>query len=138
MLIQYIIIAMVTLSQPEGSCFDLASKTYSIPVDLLKAIAIVESNNNPLAVNVSNKNGTKDIGLMQINSRWLKELEKYSISEKDLYDPCQNVIVSAWILRQKLDRYGYNWHGIGAYHSVTPKLNSRYAWKIYNAMEGLR
>lgn len=136
--VQLGILSIIMLSQPAWPCFYQASETYHVPAALLKAIAVVESNNNPLAVNMSNKNGTRDIGLMQINSQWLKKLEKYGISEEDLYNPCQNIIVSAWILRQALDTHGYTWQGIGAYNSSKPKSNLKYAWKIFKALEGLK
>ena len=133
---QFFIIALVIFSwKPAWSCFDLASKTYDVPVEILKAIAKVESNNNDLAINV-NKNGTRDIGKMQINSIWLTELEKHNIDENDLLDPCQNILVGAWILRRSIDKYGFNWKGIAAYHSATPALNLRYAWKIYKKWQG--
>lgn len=133
-----IMIIIILSVQPAWPCFDLAAKTYNVPVKILKAIAKVESSNNPIAVNNSNKNGTKDMGLMQINSLWLKELAKYNISEKDLLDPCQNIIVGAWILKQNLVKHGYSWKGIGSYHSITPGLNRSYAWKIYKNIKRLR
>ena len=134
--IQFLIITLVIfLWKPAWSCFDLASETYNVPVKLLKAIAKIESDNDNLAINV-NKNGTRDIGKMQINSIWLTKLEKHNIYENDLLDPCQNIFVGAWILRFYIDKYGYNWKGIGSYHSTTPALNRRYAWKIYNNMKG--
>ncbi|MBI4950347.1 MAG: lytic transglycosylase domain-containing protein, partial [Deltaproteobacteria bacterium] len=54
-------------------CFDQAGFYYNIPPDLLRSIALVESNHNPAAVN-RNMDGSMDYGLMQVNSRWAREL----------------------------------------------------------------
>lgn len=54
-----------------------------------EAVIEQESNWNPEATNVGNRNGTTDHGLMQINSRTAKE---YGLSIRDLYDPKINVL----------------------------------------------
>jgi len=96
-----------------GFCFDQAGEVYRISPELIKAIAKVESGLDPLAVN-QNKNGSYDTGLMQINSRWKKQLGgRWS----HLSDPCFNVMAGAWILRQCMDRYGYSWDAVACYHT---------------------
>ncbi|GAB6075242.1 hypothetical protein JCM12825_01200 [Desulfurobacterium crinifex] len=100
----------------------------------MKAIAEVESGMNPKAIN-HNRNGTKDLGLMQINTIWLKELKKYGIGEKELLeDPCLNIHIGAWILNKCIAKYGYNWKAVGCYHSCTPELNKSYSRKVYSVL----
>ena len=68
-------------------CFEKAGSKYQINPDLLRAIAIVESNLNPEAINY-NKNGSYDYGLMQINSTtWQKTLD---YRWDYISDPCYN------------------------------------------------
>ncbi|MCD4831021.1 MAG: lytic transglycosylase domain-containing protein [Anaerohalosphaeraceae bacterium] len=94
-------------------CFDDAGRHYNIPPGLLKAISLVESNMQPDAVN-HNKNGSVDYGHMQINSYWKKHLQE---RWRYLGDPCYCTMVGAWILRQCIDRYGFNPDAVVCYHT---------------------
>lgn len=113
-------------------CWADASSRYNVPVDLLYAIARVETGNRAHLVSARNKNGTYDIGLMQINSMHLPSLAKYGIRERDLLtDPCLNLHVGAWILAGAISRHGYNWTGIGAYNAGTTERRRVYAKKVF-------
>jgi len=115
-------------------CFDQAGLYYNIPADLLRSIARVESNHNPAAVN-RNKNGTMDYGLMQVNSRWARELgERWAY----IHDPCYNVTVGAWILSRCFSRYGYAWEAVGCYNTgrVDGARTRSYVKKVIDAMAG--
>lgn len=87
-----------------------------------------------MAVN-QNKDGSRDIGHMQINSRWLPVLKRYGIDERRLFDPCINTHVGAWILSQNFYRLGYNWTAIGAYNAVSPEKRMRYARKVAEVLK---
>jgi soluble lytic murein transglycosylase-like protein len=65
---------------------------------------------------------------MQINSSWASTLGKDRWNA--LADPCTNVRTGAWILRQCIDKYGYNWKAVGCYNSQTPSKRDRYAARI--------
>ncbi len=82
-------------------CFFDAGKRYQVDPILLIAIAKGESNFNPRAVNI-NRNGTKDYGIMQINSYWL---EKYKIPKEWIFEPCYNIHFGAMVLRRCMDKY---------------------------------
>ncbi|SON51550.1 Lytic transglycosylase PilT (fragment) [Vibrio tapetis subsp. tapetis] len=73
-------------------CFDEAGNHYNVSPDLLRAIATVESNLNPNAIN-ENKNNvgevvSRDYGLMQINSIWFDKLSDFNVNDQNVYDPC--------------------------------------------------
>ena len=100
----------------QATCWDEASRRYDIPVELLHAIARHESGLNPRARN-TNTNGSRDIGLMQINAEsWLPQLARFGITEAQLLDPCVNLNVGAWILAGNVQRHGYGWEAVGAYN----------------------
>ncbi|HKY19645.1 MAG TPA: lytic transglycosylase domain-containing protein [Vicinamibacterales bacterium] len=110
------------------NCWAAAAYRYYLPAELLYAIGSVESSHDRSARAVAD-NGTYSVGLMQINSSWFSTLRTYGIEEHELLEPCINIQVGAWILRQEVDRYGYSWEAIGAYYAGahSPKT---YRWKI--------
>ncbi|KLR58980.1 lytic transglycosylase domain-containing protein [Diaphorobacter sp. J5-51] len=116
-----------------ATCFDEAAKRYGVPPALLKAISTVESGGNPNARNV-NKNGSYDIGHMQINSSWLPTLAKFNIDEKALGDACVNTNVGAWVLAHNIARYGLSWEAVGAYNAASPSKRLIYAQKVADAL----
>lgn len=69
----------------------------------------------------------RDLGVMQINTQHLERLERYGISERDLFDPCVNIHVGAWILADAVRRHGMTWKAVGVYHSPTPSRQDNYA-----------
>ncbi len=85
---------------------------------------------NPAAIN-TNGDGSRDIGLMQINTGWLPVLGRYGISREDLWDPCTNVRVGAWIMSKNIATYGYTWEAIGAYNARSPEKRMRYAKLVF-------
>ncbi|ABX13759.1 MULTISPECIES: lytic transglycosylase domain-containing protein [Burkholderia] len=112
-----------------ADCFDEAARYQKVNPLILRAIAWQESRNRPSALN-KNTNGSVDYGLMQINSVHLSTLSRYGIDRDTLMEPCKNVYIAAWHLRQKMNRYGNTWQAVGAYHSETPALRDKYARQI--------
>ena len=120
--------------KPGNYCWSSAEETYGVPAKLLVAIAKVETGINPSLVGKKNKDGSYDIGLMQINSGWLPKLSKYNITENDLFKPCTNIMVGAWILSDNIQRLGYNWDAVGAYNAKTNWKRDIYAKKVHKAI----
>ncbi len=112
-----------------ADCFEQAGARYGVAPSLLEAISKVESDRNPLARNL-NRDGSEDLGHMQINSRWLRILSAYGIDRQKLLDPCLNTHIGAWILAQNFHRLGYGWDAVGAYNARSPHKRIAYAHRV--------
>ena len=123
-------LAAACAALPAHACWEAAARRYNVDVRLLYAIAKTESSINPRAIN-RNKNGSYDVGLMQINSSWFPLLRRHGIEEHHLYDPCVSLQVGGWILAQNLHRLRDPWLAVGAYNSPTPARARAYALKVY-------
>lgn len=78
-----------------------AAQASSAPVDVLRSILSVENGaGNPKAVNV-NKNGTRDVGLMQLNSNTWP-----SLGVTDPTDPSQNINAATRFFAGLVKQYG--------------------------------
>ena len=134
----------MTGNQALAYCWEAAASQHNIEPELLQAIAAVESGFRAQAMNHANRNGTRDIGLMQINSSHLPRLLKQGITEDRLLnEPCLSVQVGASILAEFIQRLGYNWTAVGSYNVGTGSgperdaLRIQYAQKIWAYYEQL-
>ena len=140
--------ALATAPTAVLACWEEAAQHYGVSADLLYAIARVESNLNPQAVNRSHiqRTGSYDIGLMQINSSHLATLFRHGIKEADLYEPCTNIRIGAWLLADSFSRRGATWNAVGAYNAACSQLKedaclkarAKYAWRVYRQLSAQR
>jgi soluble lytic murein transglycosylase-like protein len=105
-----------SIPAPWSACFRTAGRFYRLPPTLLIAVAQTESRLNPVAVHL-NGDGSSDVGLMQINSRWFPALQAVGISREQLYEPCVSIWIGAWLLSDAVAAHGYGWEAIGAYNA---------------------
>ncbi|ENB7488320.1 type III secretion system invasion protein IagB [Citrobacter koseri] len=138
-----LILLLLMLSQSAfANCWDRAANYYHVDPYLLFAIAQVESGMNPYAVG-RNHDGTRDVGLMQINSSHFSALKRRGIDEYRLMlEPCTSIMVGASILSDMIKVYGYNWEAVGAYNAGVKKENYPqrmiYAHKVWEAYQRIK
>jgi soluble lytic murein transglycosylase-like protein len=112
-----LVFACIGAGQVQAFCWERAGQLHGIEPELLQAIADVESQQRADAMN-TNTDGSRDIGLMQINSWHLPRLRTQGITEQRLLaEPCLSVEVGASVLAGFVSRYGYNWTAVGAYNA---------------------
>lgn len=130
----------VVAGQRVAKCFEEASVRFGhANPNVLRALAEQESSGTCPRRHPVNANGSYDIGCMGINSSWLPKLQsQFGITEQDLYDPCTNVHVGAWIHAKNVRQYGDNWRAIGAFNASSEHKRVAYAWKINSQLNALR
>lgn len=113
-------------------CLDEASARFGLKSpNVLQALISLESGGRCPHRHPINTNGSYDIGCMGINSTWLPTLQsKFGIAETDLYVPCTNIHVGAWIYAKNVKNFGDNWRAVGAFNATSEHKRIEYAWKI--------
>ncbi|EKS5494719.1 lytic transglycosylase domain-containing protein [Escherichia coli] len=135
-------ILITKMSFASSACFNEAGTMFRIEPNLIKAIALVESNlkKDSIGKNRDKKNNIKslDYGLMQINQMHIPILKKRGIikDERDLLDnPCLNIKIGTEILYKHFSRCGMTWQCLGTYNAGfamdNQKKRLQYAQKIY-------
>lgn len=117
-----------------AACMILASQTYAVPSAVL--VGIYKAEGGKIGQEVSNTNGTYDLGPMQINTLWMPELaSKWGVTTDMAHqwvrdDACTNIGVAAWILKNHMDETDNLSQAIAHYHSRTPKHGTRYKKRV--------
>jgi len=127
-----------TSGEVPAICIAYTAARYEIPANLL--VAILKTEGGRVGMESRNKNGTFDLGPMQINTTWLPVLKEHGITRAMLRDDgCVNVWVGGWILRTGLNSASNWWRGVGRYHSATMRpgrdLNGGYAQKVWSHLQ---
>ncbi|MCK6418772.1 MAG: lytic transglycosylase domain-containing protein [Alphaproteobacteria bacterium] len=122
-----------------AACMMLAAQTYDLPPAVL--VGIYKAEGGQPGMEMKNKNGTYDLGPMQINTTWIPQLaEKWDVSRDTARtwvrdDVCTNVGVAAWILRSHLEETGNITQAIAHYHSRTPIHGTKYKTRVISILK---
>lgn len=112
-------------------CINKAAVEYYVPAKLI--ISVLKTENGRIGTESKNKNGTVDLGPMQINSSWLPTLYRYGFTKNDVqYDPCKNVEIGTWILSNSIASEASLNKGIGDYNSHSDYYNIKYRTMVLN------
>ncbi len=128
--------AILDLHQQEA-CIERAAAHYGAHPDIIRAVMRTEGGKTG---NISyNKDGSFDIGKMQVNSVHLPELANYGITSAMLTnDECLNIHIGTYYLQKNVITAPHFWNGVGRYHSKTPVKNINYQYRVWGNLEKLR
>ena len=116
----------------------LVAHLYDLPPRVLPSIQRVEGGRPGLVHH--NKDGTDDYGVMQVNTRWLVPLSRYTrtsvetVRRRLTTEPCYNIAAAGAIMRSSLNEVGGDlMRAVGDYHSHTHALNLSYQTEVLHA-----
>lgn len=107
-------------------CSISAAIKYEVPANIVLALAEKEAGKPGQWVR--NTNGTHDVGPMQFNTTYLRDLARYGITANDVAATgCYAFDLAAWRLRMHIrNDQGNLWTKAANYHSRTPRYNAAY------------
>ena len=116
-------------------CIEHAAKTSGVSLLVLKGILQAEGGTPGRAS--LNRNGTKDVGPMQINTIWTKTFANMGVPMIALKNNgCANILAGTWILKTHLnDMAGDQWKAVARYHSKTRKYQYRYLRSVFKKLQ---
>lgn len=112
------------------SCSIEAAAAYDLPANVLLAVA--EQEGGRPGQWVENTNKTFDVGPLQFNTAYLKDLAKYGIAPEDVAEGgCYSYYLAAWRIQYHVRHdNGEFWTRVANYHSKTPAVNEAYRQRL--------
>lgn len=130
------------MAVPHLACMLAVAAFYGLPPRVLPAIQAVEGGQVGMASR--NADGSEDLGVMQVNTRWLGPiaqltgLPEAAVRERLTGDACFNIASAGAILHSHLQQTnGDLMRAVGNYHSRTPELHGAYAARVLDAANRL-
>jgi len=143
-----------------------AVKECPVPYEVMWSIAKVESGGYPYVIRVNSRvvvrapwlkplgNGAYDCRNYRLCVYTARELIKRGIKNLDLgafqinylyhkvppeeaFSLPESYLRACQILLEKVEKHGWSWKGIAAYHSTKPEKNREYALKLYRTLKEL-
>ncbi len=135
-----------TITSPYLNWFIDRCAVHNVPLEIVLAVAIVESNIR-MIISPSNSNGSHDIGIMQLNSRYLDYHRKmfwYKDRAFNDNDPEDNIEMGILILKNLYKQTGSWDKAVQAYNigcsqlKQDPDSGKDYLVKIINVLNTLK
>jgi len=125
-----------------SSCWEQAASSYGIDPLLLQAIGWQESRGWSHAVGPELPDSNRALGVMQINTVHLPALGAQGIAKSDLFNPCINQQVGAWVLADCVQKFGSTWRAVGCYYAGPRSRNyakqAQYVRSVMRHYDGYR
>jgi hypothetical protein len=130
------------MTVPHLACMLAVAAFYGLPPRVLPAIQAVEG--GQVGTVSRNADGSEDLGVMQVNTRWLGPiaqltgLPEATVHERLTGDACFNIAAAGAILHSHLQQTnGDLMRAVGNYHSRTPDLHGAYTTRVLDAANRL-
>lgn len=130
------------MAVPYFACMVLVAAYNNLPPRVLPAIQAVEGGR--VGLTHPNSDGSEDLGVMQVNSRWIAPIghaigvPEAVVRERLIDDACYNIAAAGVILATYLaEERGDLMRAIGDYHSHTPGLNQDYQEQVMAAARAM-
>ncbi len=118
-------------------CIVQAAAHYNAHPDIVRAVLRAEGGR--VGQVRKNKDGSFDMGPMQINSVNLPELASYGITQNMLVNnECLNIHIGTYYLQKHIVTSSNYWNGVGKYHSKTPSKNTQYQYRVWGKLLQIR
>jgi soluble lytic murein transglycosylase-like protein len=117
-------------------CIVTAAQRFALPPELIAGVLRTE-NGRP-GQRRPNTDGSRDLGPMQVNTRWIQQFKGFATEAQIANDVCINIHVGAWILRYHQNLSPNFWTAVGNYHSRAPRRNLAYQHKVYSSVLRVR
>ena len=119
-----------------------AAAFYHLPPRVLPSIQAVEG--GVVGSARMDADGSQDLGIMQVNTRWLQPLSRATgltpaaVRSRLIGDGCFNIAAAGAIMRTYLNESGGNLMlAVGYYHSHTPTLRQNYQARVLQSASAL-
>lgn len=126
------------MTNPFLACMVSVATFYHLPPRVLPSIQAVEGGRPGLVH--QNQDGSRDLGVMQVNTRWVQPLALPTgmppqlVQQRLLDDPCFSIAAAGAIMRLFLDEAGGDLlRAVGYYHSHQPTLAEAYRLRVVAA-----
>ena len=130
------------MAVPFLACMAFVASFNHLPPRVLPSIMSVEG--GQIGVPHLNTDGSEDLGIMQVNTRWLPAVSRATgqppatVRRRLMSEPCFGINVAGAILRTYLNESrGDLMLAIGYYHSHTPLLNVTYQRQVMRAAQAM-
>ncbi len=127
---------------PYLACMVLVAAYNRLPPRVLPAIQSVEG--GQVGLTHPNSDGSEDLGVMQVNSRWIAPIARAIgapepvVRARLIDDACYNIAAAGVILATYLaEENGDLMRAVGDYHSHTPALNQEYQEQVTAAARAM-
>lgn len=126
------------MAVPHLACMLAVAAFYGLPPRVLPAIQAVEGGR--VGTISRNPDGSEDLGVMQVNTRWLMPVAQLTglpesvVRDRLVGDACFNIAAAGAILHSHLrELNGDLVRAVGNYHSRTPERHTAYAARVLGA-----
>ena len=123
---------------PHLDCMVVAAQLYALPPRVLPSIQAVEG--GAVGLVHRNNDNSADLGLMQVNTRWIRPLARIlhlpedAVLERLINDACFNINAAGLIIRGYLaETHGDLLRAVAYYHSHTHTIGMSYRIRVENA-----